>query len=142
MPITDPNEDYTGILIKDTYQSVIHIGGSGSYSSSLYDGTGSLVEIPWNNISSSVVNNISASDTRTFVQTEILSATHISNKHIPLSQSVTTIASLIFEIDGAPTQIKDIDYTYSSSTVTWDGYQLDGLLETGESVRISYLSNF
>jgi len=54
MPFTDSNEDYTGILIKDTYQNVIHFGGSGSYSASLYDGTGSLVNVSWNNISQSI----------------------------------------------------------------------------------------
>jgi hypothetical protein len=61
MAVTDPNEDYTGVCIKDTYQSVIHIGGSGSYSGSLFDGLGSLVEIPWANISSSVIDNFTGS---------------------------------------------------------------------------------
>ena len=54
MGYTDPNEDFTGILVKDTYQSVIHIGGTGSYSASLYDGTGSLVNVSWNNFSQSI----------------------------------------------------------------------------------------
>lgn len=54
MPINDPKEDYTGILIKDTYETVIHIGGSGSLSNSLFDGTGSLVNVSWNNVSQSI----------------------------------------------------------------------------------------
>jgi hypothetical protein len=61
MATTDPNEDYTGILIKDTYETVIHIGGSGSYSGSLFDGTGSLISVNWHNLSSSIhdaVNNV------------------------------------------------------------------------------------
>lgn len=38
-------EDYTGIKIKDTYQSVIHVGKN----KLLYDGTGSFVEIKLQN---------------------------------------------------------------------------------------------
>lgn len=55
---SDPNEDYTGILIKDTFQSVIHIGGSGSCSGSLYDGTGSLVDVSWLNVSKSICDSV------------------------------------------------------------------------------------
>lgn len=49
MPISNPNEDYTGKCIKDTYQSVVHVGADNI----LYDGTGSCVEIPINNLQNS-----------------------------------------------------------------------------------------
>lgn len=62
MAVTDPNEDYTGVCIKDTYQSVIHIGGSGSCANSLYDGTGSLIDINWLNLSSSICKSINRCD--------------------------------------------------------------------------------
>ena len=39
------DEDFTGKCVKDTYQKVIHVGGSGEFSNTLYDGTGSFVDI-------------------------------------------------------------------------------------------------
>lgn len=67
MSLNDPSENYTGRLIKNTYESVIHVGsgsaGSGSCGGALFDGSGSLVEIPWVNISQSVVDNFTGSIT-------------------------------------------------------------------------------
>jgi hypothetical protein len=62
MAFNVPSESFTGRCIKDTYQSTIHVGTvSGSYNGALFDGTGSLVEIPWVNISKSVIDNFTGS---------------------------------------------------------------------------------
>jgi hypothetical protein len=65
MAFNDPSEDFTGRLVKDTYPAVIHVGSgsaaSGSCPGALFDGTGSLVEIPWVNISKSVIDNFTGS---------------------------------------------------------------------------------
>lgn len=48
-----PAEDYTDVLVRDSYQTVLHIGVDGR----VFNGTGSLVHIPWDNISQSVALN-------------------------------------------------------------------------------------
>lgn len=62
MAFNEPAENFTGRLVKETYQSVIHVGISSSlYPGALFDGTGSLIEIPWSNISKSVIENFTGS---------------------------------------------------------------------------------
>jgi hypothetical protein len=167
MSFTDPNEDYTGILIKDTYQSVLHIGGVGEFSSSVYDGTGSLVNISWNNISQSLYNkNVSFKDANfngtvnidgnlivngveiqsnpsTYTKTETITLTEfdIANKFVTSSIQIFDPNSVILDIEGAPAQMINYDYEVSSSVISWNGFSLDELVEVGEVVRLCYLTN-
>lgn len=118
MPINDPNEDYTGILIKDTYETVIHIGGSGNLSNSLYDGTGSLINISWNNLSSSLYPLSSSFQSRLTAQeifSSSLDATFATDEELSIvSQSSANI------ING------NITIPSSSVSIT-SSYSLNGL---------------
>jgi hypothetical protein len=62
MATYDPNEDYTELCVKDTFQFIIHIGGSGECSGSLYDGVGNLININWLNLSQSICESINKCD--------------------------------------------------------------------------------
>ena len=74
------------------------------------------------------------------VKTEIitLTNTHISTKQITLAQSPTATESTTFLPEGGILQIYGVDYAVTGNILSWAGLGLDGFLEVGETVVISY----
>jgi hypothetical protein len=69
-----------------------------------------------------------------------LTGTDISNKYVTPSSTIIDTGSVILEIDGAPSQMINSDYIVSAGLVSWNGFGLDGLVESGEIIRLSYLT--
>lgn len=69
-----------------------------------------------------------------------LSATDISNKQIVLSQgpSSPSLSRLIILTDNGGEQIYGSDFTVSGTTLTWNGLDLDGLLQENDKIVIVY----
>lgn len=66
--------------------------------------------------------------TATMLQTKSLSLTHAPN----LSYNVTILPH------GGPAQFINEDFIIDGLTLSWDGYGLDGLLEAGDRIQVSY----
>lgn len=74
------------------------------------------------------------------LKTEIftLSVTNISEKKIQLSQSPRLDGFIQFIPDGGIVQRIDVDFAVSGNDILWAGLTLDGFLEVGEVIRITY----
>jgi hypothetical protein len=67
-----------------------------------------------------------------------LSGTDITNKYITLSTSPTTANKTRFYVEGGPEQIYGIDFTVSGNELSWNGLTLDGILESGDRVVVTF----
>jgi len=144
MNYNDPNENYTGILIKDTYQNVMHIGGSGSYSGSLFNGVGDLVNIPWTNLSQSVLANIGSGSSANSVKFETFTLIQddIDNKFVELALNpkLPYIENVFLYIQGAGNQYYGDDFVQIGNVTSWDTLGIDTILSVGDKITIQYCS--
>lgn len=65
-------------------------------------------------------------------------ATIIANKSVTLAATPANPASTVLHVQGAPHQEYGIDFTVSGTTLSWNGLGLDGLLESGDKLRVVY----
>lgn len=72
------------------------------------------------------------------VETRTITSGESTAKALTLVGTPVTPSQVILDISGAPSQIYSFDYTVSGSTLSWSGLGLDGLLTTGDNVRILY----
>ncbi len=68
-----------------------------------------------------------------------LTAAEISAKQIILADAPVDTEAITLTVIGGTEQHEGIDFTINDSTVTWDGYALDGVLAEGDTIRIKYL---
>jgi hypothetical protein len=70
-----------------------------------------------------------------------LTETEASNNKLFLANQADQYSLILFNIRGAPTQIRNIDYEYISSenAISWAGLGLDSFLVSQEVVEIIYL---
>lgn len=70
----------------------------------------------------------------------ILSTINISEKKIKLSQTPRSPNSVNVLPDGGIEQRINIDYNLNVDEISWSGLTLDGFLEEGEILRVTYLA--
>lgn len=68
----------------------------------------------------------------------ILDSAAINNKYIGLTYTPTNTNNMSLSISYGPSQKKDTDWSITGSQVSWDGLGLDGELEIGDVIIISY----
>ena len=73
-----------------------------------------------------------------FVERFTLDAGDLAAKNVTLGTSPTDPGSIQFVVIGGPDQNKDVDFSLSGTTVSWNGLALDGILEIGDQLIISY----
>lgn len=62
----------------------------------------------------------------------------LTDKKIKLSNIPKSIQGVRFVPDGGIEQRIGIDYNLINDEITWDGFSLDGFLELGEIIRVTY----
>lgn len=62
----------------------------------------------------------------------------ISNKYTVLSHTPYAVTEVALDIIGGCAQIYDTDYTVSGTQMSWDGLNLDGIIEANDKVRAFY----
>lgn len=72
------------------------------------------------------------------VESFILTATHIADKKVILSNNPVSLNSFQCIVDGAPPQLQGIDYTVVGVNVSWDSMRLDGQLREGDLIYCIY----
>lgn len=70
----------------------------------------------------------------------ILSAINISEKKLKLTKTPRLPSSVSVLPDGGIEQRMNIDYNLVIDEIVWDGFELDGFLEEGEIIRVTYLA--
>ena len=71
--------------------------------------------------------------------TVILSAQNITDKYVTLSAIPQNPSQVVLIPEGGPPQVYGIDFTIIDNIkISWSGLGLDGFLETGERLFISY----
>lgn len=76
------------------------------------------------------------------VETVTLGASEIANKYLILSSAPSTKENTKFDVSGLPPQIYGVDFEVTTDDggkrVSWNGLGLDGLLISGDTVKITY----
>jgi len=70
-----------------------------------------------------------------------LSVTDLNNKYIQLTATPIEPTDVVLEIAGAPIQRYGVDYVMDGAIfdrLRWNGLDLDGLLEVGEELTVTY----
>ena len=67
-----------------------------------------------------------------------LSGTDITNKFVTLSSAPDVAAKTILTVIGGPMQSYGLDYTVSSTNLSWSGLFLDGVLASGDILVVQY----
>lgn len=75
-----------------------------------------------------------------YVEDIILTSQQIADKKITLSRTPAFPEALLFVPVGGVAQRYGVDYTVVGNDVDWAGLGLDGFLEEGEGIRITYQS--
>lgn len=68
-----------------------------------------------------------------------LTGTDITNKYVTLSRTPLNAATVNLKLSGGGVSVFSIDYTVSGDQVGWNTLALDGILEAGDILEISYL---
>jgi hypothetical protein len=68
-------------------------------------------------------------------------ATMISNKQITLTNTPADVTLVTWDIIQGSSQVYSVDFTVTSNTLSWLGKPLDGILQVGDSCRITYTYN-
>lgn len=72
------------------------------------------------------------------VEHRTITSGEITNKELTLANSPSGATSIIVDIVGGTAQGYTSDYVVSGSTLSWNGKNLDGVLEENDVVRVSY----
>lgn len=75
-------------------------------------------------------------------ETFTLTETDIANKFITVAYEPLDSAEIGFEIQNAPSQYYGEDYkqdTSFSKRITWEGLALDGVIQAGDKVTVTYI---
>lgn len=125
---------------QDPVQSVGDLSGSGNGLGDirLVQDTGGLYY--WNGSTwAYVIASDSSGSTQYKPESVItLNGTDISNKFITLSEVPLNANKTRLFVESAPTQVYGIDFTVTGSTLSWNGLGLDGVLEIGERIFVTY----
>lgn len=72
------------------------------------------------------------------VETRTITAGEITAKQLTLTATPVEPTEVIVDVRSAPGQMYGIDYAVSGTTLSWNGYALDGVVLAGDIVRIVY----
>jgi hypothetical protein len=73
-----------------------------------------------------------------FVERFTLNSTHIANKKVTLQNMPESANSVVVDAPYGPVQILGQDYIVTGQDVSWDGYGLETILESGDLLIIIY----
>lgn len=68
----------------------------------------------------------------------IITSTEITNKQLFLAYTPIDSTQVIFTIAGLNEQFRGYDFTCTGDVLSWSGYSLDGVIETGDIANIQY----
>ncbi len=74
------------------------------------------------------------------VEYRTISGAESSAKQLTLTATPTSAAKVMLDVIGGGAQEYSVDYTVSSATLSWSGLALDGVLSSGDKLRIHYWS--
>lgn len=72
------------------------------------------------------------------VETITLNGTDITNKYVTLAATPITASKTRLTVIGGPEQAYTADFTVSTNQLSWSGLSLDGVLEAGDKLVITY----
>lgn len=72
------------------------------------------------------------------VEELVLSSTNLSDKNVQLLNAPADPTKVVTDVIGGTSQGYGEDYTVSGSVLSWSGLGLDGALEVGDVLRVSY----
>jgi hypothetical protein len=72
------------------------------------------------------------------VETITLNSTDITNKYVTLATAPITASKTRLTVLGGPEQAYTTDFTVSTNQLSWSGLFLDGVLEAGDKLIITY----
>ena len=67
-----------------------------------------------------------------------ITANHLSTKSFSLTQTPSLSYNVTIIPQGGCAQFINYDFIVTNNQVNWNGYQLDGLLEVGDILQVSY----
>lgn len=67
-----------------------------------------------------------------------LSAAQVSSKSITLAETPEDSNSVVIDCPNGPIQRIDVDYIVTGSIISWDGYGLETILNTGDHLIVTY----
>lgn len=71
-------------------------------------------------------------------QTILVSVDNLSTKSLTLTNTPLSGYNVTILPRGGCQQFLDIDFTIEGTTLSWDGYGLDGLLDIGDVLQVDY----
>lgn len=80
-------------------------------------------------------------DSNLQVEYVTLDATAITNKEITLAFTPSEPTLVTWDIISGSAQVYSEDFTVTGNKLSWSGKPLDGLLDVGDSCRITYMYN-
>lgn len=72
------------------------------------------------------------------IQTITITTAMLGTKSLSLTNAPNLGYNVTILPHGGPTQFINEDFMIDGLTLSWDGYGLDGLLETGDIIQVSY----
>lgn len=69
-----------------------------------------------------------------------LTLTDATNKYVTLAFTPSSAATVMLDVIGGTAQEFNVDFTVVSDQLRWNGYALDGILATGDKLRVWYQS--
>lgn len=72
------------------------------------------------------------------IENRTLSAGEITAKGLTLSYLPVDATKVVVDVRGGPGQIYGVDYAVSGTSLSWNGYALDGQVIAGDIMRIEY----
>jgi len=74
------------------------------------------------------------------VEYPVLNNTNITNKFVTISNAPSVPSDVLLDIIGGSSQEYSVDFIVSGVQLSWNGLALDGILLSGDKLRITYIS--
>lgn len=71
-------------------------------------------------------------------ETFVINGTNLINKAVNLANTPASALTIRVIIIGAIPQVYGVDYIVIGSSINWNGYDLDGVLEVGDEMIVQY----
>lgn len=84
------------------------------------------------------INAAAGTGSATKVEYITISPAQASAKQVALAETPLIPAEVMLDVQGGPSQYYGTDFVVITGVLSWSGLDLDGLLEAGDQLRISY----
>ena len=87
---------------------------------------------------STTAETVDSIEANWFVEYFTLNGTQATNKQVTLATTPVDAGEVTVDVTGGTSQVYGTDFTVTGNILSWNGYALETVLDTGDRIRVGY----